>query len=555
MRRAAFLLFAAIPFFAQPQTGTIHGVVKDSATGQPLADFNITCVPIDGPPKIPPNALVIISHKAGSDTAKRIAIDPDTGNTISETEIPHDQTAYTAGDGKYILTNVPAGALTITARNPRRDTATKEITLAPGDDAAVDFLIPPSPSASGRVLDPDKKPASGVEVWAVLPASADGATHYSLFGPQLTDDNGVFRFDWGLTAGKKFYLIAKRSRNPKTDPEKPIEVPTYYGDAIALEAASPIVLERGENRGSLDIQLRRSAHYCVAGTLAVSGRPARNRFEVRELALAETLMARASGASDDHGNYRVCGLTPGQYRIMGNASGGEAGMEDFTVTDSDVSHIDLALDAVPLHLTVEWDGDPVTPPLPSPGLQAKLAAMGVNIDRPSVRYQSSVQVLLNGLSSRENATVDPPFDGLFDSHLPVGDYRVTVHAPACCYIKEVDYGGVRLSGPLHLGVGSSGTLRVLIGTDGATLRCHATDDDGKPVENAVIVLIPAVADGEPQLHWNVLAPGKYRVMAVNRNVTLAEDLDKIRAALGNAQSIELAPKAKLELSLKALSID
>ncbi len=113
---------------------------------------------------------------------------------------------------------------------------------------------------------------------------------------------------------------------------------------------------------------------------------------------------------------------------------------------------------------------------------------------------------------------------------------------------------MRLSGPLHLSAGSSATLRVLIGTDGARLKCQATDDDGKPMK-AAIVLVADAPDSEPQLHWNVLAPGKYKVMAVNRDVTLPEDLEKLRAALGNAESIELAPKAKVELSLKALSID
>jgi hypothetical protein len=561
MRRAAVLLLAAFPLFAQPQTGAIHGVVKDAATGQPLSDFSVTA---SGGPKVPPNAIVYTGRIVRTNTAgqltidpdkeMRITIDPQTGKPISEIEIPLDPTTYTGSDGKYTLANVAAGKVTITARNLRRDTVTKEVTLDPGDDVAVDFLVPPNPMAFGCVLDPDKKPVPGVQVWAVQSSSVDGVTHYSLFGPRLTDDNGAFLFDWGLTAGKTFYLIAQRSRPAKIDPDKPIEAPTYYGNATALDAATPIVLERGENRGSLDIQLRKSAQYCVEGTLAVSGKPARNPFEIRELALAETSLERASGASDDDGKYRVCGLTPGQYRIIGNRPNGNAGIEDFTVSNSDVAHVDLSLDTVPLHLTVVWDGEPVTTPPLSSGLGANLAEMGVTY---SARLQPSVQVLLNGLGGRESrtATVNPPYDGLFDLHLAVGDYRATVRPPACCYIKEVDYGGVRLSGPLHLGVGSSGTLRVLIGTDGATLKCQVRDDDGKPVETAAIVLIPDAPDSEPQLHWNVIAPGKYKVMAVNRNVTLPGDLEKIRATLGNAQSVELAPKAKLELSLKAFSID
>jgi hypothetical protein len=555
MRRSAVLLLVTSPLWAQLPAGAVHGIVKDAATGEPLSDFRITARAIISKPASRANTAVMTSYQSGSNPRQR-TIDLNTGNIISDIEIAPETTAITGSDGKYTLAKVPSGKLTITARNARRESVTRELSLDPGDELAVDFLVPPNPMAAGRVLDPDKKPASGIKVWAVQASSVDGSAHYSLFGPRVTDDNGAFLFDWGLSSGKAFYLIADQPRPAETEPEKPIEAPTYYGNATALDAATPIVLERGENRGSLDIQLRRSAHYCVTGTLAVSGKPARNPFEIREFALAETSLARATGASDDRGKYRVCGLTPGQYRVIANGPNHEADTEDFIVADADVAHVDLALDAVPLHLTVEWVSDPVIAPPVSESVATRLESAGFKA--PLNARLQNVQISLDGRGGgRENriATVNVPYDGLFESRLAVGDYRVTVRPPACCYSKELDYGGIPLSGPLHLAAGSSGTLRVLIGTDGATLKCRATDDDGKPVEEAAIVLVADAPGSEPQLQWNVLAPGKYKVIAVNRNITLPEDRERIRSALGNAQSVELSPNAKLELKLKVVSID
>ncbi len=439
MRFPAVFLLAAIALLAQTPTATIHGMVKDAATGEPLADFSIEA---RGAAKVPLNAIVMNLHQTGSNT-KQMTIDADTGNTISDVEISPANTVYTGSDGKYTLTKVPAGKVTITAHNLRRDSVTKEVTLDAGDDAAVDFLIPPNPMASGRVLDSEKKPESGVKVWAVQSSWDDGITQYSLFGPRITDSSGAFLFEWGLTAGRKFYLIAERPRPDKLDPEKPIEAFTYYGNAAALDAATPMVLEPRENRGSLDIQILKSAHYCVEGTLAVSGKPARNPFEIRELAVAETGLARASGASDDQGKYRVCGLTPGQYRIVGKGPHSEGGTEDFVVGNSDVAHVDLFLDAVRLHLTAEWDGQPVSDPQISPGLAGKLAEIGVNAENFNRGLRQSVQVSLNGLggSGIGALNLNLPPDGVWESHLAVGDYRVSVRPPACCYSKEVDFGG------------------------------------------------------------------------------------------------------------------
>jgi hypothetical protein len=108
LRTPAQLSAAAMNRFC----GQCH--VKDAANGEPLSDFSITAIgPINGAAKLPPNRIVITSHKAGS-TSQQMTIDPDTGNRISAVEIAKasDPHAVTGDDGKYILANVPGpGAL------------------------------------------------------------------------------------------------------------------------------------------------------------------------------------------------------------------------------------------------------------------------------------------------------------------------------------------------------------------------------------------------------------------------------------------------------------
>jgi hypothetical protein len=409
---------------------------------------------------------------------------------------------------------------------------------------------------------------------------------HSLMGPRVTGQDGGYNFDDFLTPNRTYYLLADRAVRQEIvarEPEPPdqrerIDTPTYYGDATTLDTALPVILRPGEHRDGAEIQIQKAAYYCVDGTANVSGKPAAAPIFIHEQALGATSLYRVGGEAAKDGAFRVCGLTAGQYRLTTNGPQGSIGITDFTVSGTDVHHIQVDMDLVPLHLELKWDGDPPPPPDPKQpdtshfrtkddsifvvqdGAEIKLSPeQYVKLAMTRSTYNVTVQLsgIING-GHYQSQSARPPYEGEFGA-VPAGDYVVTPHlAPGCCYLRGMEYNGAPLAGrALHLAPGSHGTLRLLLAIDGGSLTCNVVDANGKPISGATVVLIPAdgVMQMPPAGGWKNLAPGKYRVLAVNRPVRLEEDLDKITLALSHAKDVEISAKATIEISLEPVSID
>jgi len=537
--RALLLFFAAS--LACAQTGAVHGIVKDEATGQPLPGLTV------------------------QSTGRTKAVDTDP-------------------QGRYAIAEVPAGAIEIIAHDSRHPRVARKVQLQPNEDLEVDFLIPPNAMVSGRVLNQDKEPVADTQVWAVQTIYSDGVLRHSLLGPRVTGKDGRYTFDDLLDPGRKYYLVADRkvpdklvSAEPKPlDQREPIELPTYYGDVTTLDAASPVLLHPGEQREGMDIRIRKAAYYCVDGAVEIFGKPASVLFNVHELALAGTSLMRLNEISKDDGSFRVCGLPPGQYLLSTNNPKGASGAVDFTVGDSDVHRVSLSVDTASLHLQVGWQGDPPPEPAmklaepPSFGRQINSEAFAVRLADGRIQPMSfeefqkinlaqaarKISVQLSGMvnPTRLTQTVSPPADGPYATDIPAGDYAVDIGASAtCCYVKEMAFNGVPFSdAKLHLAPGTSGTLHILVSADGGTLRCKAPD--------ATIVLMREGATGNPQImpspaNWQNLPPGKFHVLAVNRPLHFPEDLDKVLAAFSQGKEVEISARAALDITLDPISID
>ncbi len=114
MRRATLLLFTATLLCAQdpPPAGSIHGVVRDDATGLPL-----------------PGALVQALHRSAASGALAV--------TIGE-----QGRVQTDDQGRYNFTGLLPGSFQLIAFHDRHKTATRTIQLTAGQDLAVDFRLP-----------------------------------------------------------------------------------------------------------------------------------------------------------------------------------------------------------------------------------------------------------------------------------------------------------------------------------------------------------------------------------------------------------------------------
>lgn len=501
MRWAALLLFAG-SLAGQMPTGTIHGTVRDGGSGQPLAGFNVG---------------------AG-------------------------RTATTDDQGRYAISDLAAGEYVFVASRYGRTPAVRKIKVKDGDDLTVDFEIPVNASVSGRVRDAAKQPLANVSVWMIGAQYRDGVIRHVTETSRATAKDGSFRFE-NVAPGHKFYLLADRAIPEKLDPEQPIEIPTYYGDATFLEGATPLTVRPGEQRENADIQVRRGPHHCVDGKIELSGVPAAMPFVIYERAIAESSSERVRSKSSGDGTFHACGLAPGDYQVMTFGPNGLYGASDFTVAGGDVHDLRVLLDTVPLRLEMAWDG-PADPP------------------------KTPAAVILAGRAARSAKATVYPYAGPYSKEpLPAGDYVVELNFPTtCCYVKEMELNGIAFTNRrLHL-AGTSGTLRIVLAPDPAIPTFQAIDAEGKPWQDAsFFVLIPeSAATASPiaalpdiltsdtlqqqRRPWQ-LAPGKYRALAVDRALQIPDDLDQLWKALSQAMPVELAPGARPTIILSVVSID
>jgi hypothetical protein len=82
------------------------------------------------------------------------------------------------------------------------------------------------------------------------------------------------------------------------------------------------------------------------------------------------------------------------------------------------------------------------------------------------------------------------FDGPFGPELPVGDYLGDVSREGRLCETNGPYDGIAFTDRLlHLAAGSSGTLRIVLAADGATVTSKVCYAEGNPVPGAAVIPI------------------------------------------------------------------
>jgi hypothetical protein len=545
MTRRLLLLAAAAAACAaqdtQPPNASISGVVKDSVNGRPLANYNVsTFVIANGTPLA-------------------------SGNTRQPSSITDEQ-------GRYKLSDLPAGNYSITARSSLSFTSstTRHITLAGHDLDNVDFTVIVDGTVTGRVLDENREPMPGMVVRLVSREYYNGVLGYFITGTANTDDRGIYVLQ-RVQAGRPFLLMAEQQvdRRMPARSEAPLEprlrrrVPmrTYYPNSPDKEGGSPVTVRPGERREGVDIEVRKSASFCIEGSTSSLGGTAALPFEIEA---AQPAFGQSSSGgmysvmpgsrTGPDGHFRVCGLAPGQYRLT--ASNGQQnnvtrGLTPFEIADRDLRNVDVNISpGLTIQGEVVWDG-----PAPETPVTAKV---GVNL-APLLRTMVA--------NERPGARSDLP--GTFSLEgLLLTDYahRETVNSPGV-YIKDVTYGGKSiLYEPLRAGAMTADLgVRVVVGRDGGTISARVVDKDGNPQSDLNVICLPAAiaseamlqmalvtgqTDQQGQYQSHPLRPGKYLLYATTDRINATpEFIDNLWRSRNRFQDVDVAPNGAAQVTI------
>ncbi len=542
MRWLFLLLLAAVPLAAQDpaQNAAISGTVKDASTGQPVAGYTV----------------FTFQGKGWQSTT-----DPN---------------------GRYRLADIPPGSYTISARAGAQfgpTSNTRRVRLAGRDLDNIDFRVVRDGAISGSVVDEYKEPVPDTMVYLVSREYYLGNIGYYFKAATRTDDRGHYTLAL-VTPGHPYLLLAgpaasrlEAHSNAPLDPKlrRRAVLRTWYPNSPVKESAGAITVRPGEQREGVDIEVKRSASYCISGTLSGPGGPAELAFSLEPLQPSSGIsrnggmyVAMPAGRTGGDGQFRICDLAPGAYRFTAMDRpanmGFNAELRSFmattiTIADRDLNGLKFATaPGVPLEGEVVWDG-----PAPDKPVETRL---GVFLQA----------MLRTTLGEKADARVDIP--GAFRlPSLPLDDYsiRLTLNASGL-YVKDVAYAGRSIKNEVfHFGAAAPGAgLRVTVARDGGFLDAAVTDKDGNPQPDVHVIYLPAEIPSEAALAelvesgltdqagaWesSTLAPGKYYVAASTGDFdSTVESIARLWRSRTRFQEVNVPPGGSAAVKLEPIDI-
>uniref|UniRef100_Q01ZX7 Cna B domain protein n=1 Tax=Solibacter usitatus (strain Ellin6076) TaxID=234267 RepID=Q01ZX7_SOLUE len=470
--------------------------------------------------------------------------------------------AITDNRGRYTISDLPPGRYQLVVEKNGNRTLSRQIVLAGFDLSAVDINFRLNGVLAGRVLDDTRQPVVGALVSVVTRAYARGQLESRRILSATTNGRGAYRIP-NIPTGEPVLLLATKFAETiagisdvAEDPKERQEVlaDTYYPNTTAAASAQPMVLRPGQSLDQIDIRMVKSRAYCAEGVMAPAAAPMKLDFL---LTRTEAMFPRAdnfgsSGSPGADGRFRICNLTPGEYRLAtkGPVPAARAdftfGITPFSVMDQDVRRLQVVTPPlVPLSGEVRWDsGDTLLPGEPS------IAVRAVPVDRRAIA--------IGGWNEMQGASTTIP-GGFHFPEMLMGDYDLeVVGLPLGQYVKEATYGGASvLHRALRLGNAPlNSTLGIVVGRDGAVISAQVNAADGKPVIDAYFYALPAAADSQAALAetlaWgqtdrlgqfttDTLPPGKYYVLALRSGVGLSA------YAIGRLWAARLSQGTEVEL--------
>jgi hypothetical protein len=531
-----------------PKPATLEGTAVNSVTKAPLRKVDLTLANGAVSPEV---AAMMSQLKVGGSAAELPSV---ASRTLAAT---------TDAAGKFRFENVPPGTYWLTAKKTgygdvRYPEKGGPVRLTAGQELKqVDLRLVPHATLSGRVLDEDGEPYPSAMVSALSYAFASGRR--SLAPRDIVQTNSKGEFSLGKIPPGHYYLCAdvmrmdlgaKIAPPPADGSPETAYVGTYLPDTTDVAMAQKIDVAPGAELSGLNIRLQKSKVFRVSGKLTDAGGQPIKTAQLMVMAGGGRVGSMSMTAvNDPGGKFELTNLQPGTYTAMAMQMQGSApkmSMQTLVVPDHNVENVVLGGHReAAIQGKVVLDGD------------AKVTLEGFPIHMTAAEGVAVMPV--SGKADMAGGfTLEGVTPAAYDVTLPF--------SPPGTYVKSVTFNDREMLGrPLDCSAITTGTLGIVLGTDGGKVSGRVSRDD-KPATNATVVLLPAdpgrrypatvrqgVSDGAGHIALTDVPPGDYLAFAweeVEDGVWF--DPEFVKASQSQAVKVQVGPKASEEIELKLL---
>ncbi|HEV3037367.1 MAG TPA: carboxypeptidase regulatory-like domain-containing protein [Candidatus Angelobacter sp.] len=420
------------------------------------------------------------------------------------------------------------------------------------------FLMMPQGLITGTVVDEDNEPVANAIVEAFNDRAVLLAGRARATGSARTNDLGKYRI-FGIGAGR-YYVRAQLPESSETatlatqEKQQTSYVPIYYPGTNHASAATPIQVVNGqESQADITMSKVPTVHvsgkvlseYGVRGPLIVAYPGDHPSWDPGE--------RHGVVADDKTGRWGIDGLQPGPYTLVCDRidRGVRLGARlVVNVGNKNIDNIQVTLNRYPdLAGKVTVEGGGTVPSGVRVALQPRQALASIGYGGAQVNPEG--EFLLTAIS--------PDLSDIRVSNLPSG-----------YFVKSVIFSGREVSeSGIELGLGASHKVDIVISLNGATLEGSVSDEEGKPSQSAIVVLVPdpghrqlgsryytATADRNGRFTASGIHPGEYTVVAWDS----AESLDyaapdTLEVVDKQGQTLKFEDGARKAVQLKAIPSD
>jgi Carboxypeptidase regulatory-like domain len=435
------------------------------------------------------------------------------------------------------------------------------ITLQPGQEMTdLSFGLIPQAVITGRVLDEDGDPVSGVQVQGLKQSWFRGKLRLMPQSTGSSNDLGEFRLG-SLAPGK--YFIAVQIFGMTAENEAPAipgapqlhQVRTFFPDSTSLDTASQITVAAGQTASGTDIHLQRVRTFHVRGKVA-GGAGDRLILSLVPKDQSTQMFGAQASAAKDH-TFDISGVAPGTYTLTGfdmqNGRVSPVARQPIEVGAADLN--DLMVSIIPPgtlrgHVSVEGDGPP-----PAPDFHPQLLL----VSEEGVMGLSQVKFADDGTFSIENVG-------------PGKYYPQISNAPEGTYLKSVRWGQQELLGKeLDFSNGASGDLEIVFRYGAAQVGgvVQIPQDANKTVPpDFTIMLVPEVlnADGSGldfsrvdqtgAFSFKRVTPGRYLAYALEQvDNNQLQNPDVLKQLASKGVEVEVKEKDNKQIQLTPIPAD